>query len=161
MKTIEFEEKYFEQTCILLANFRATLSTFKNIESKPNLEAAKEELNWAIKDKWPIYLVEDNNEIIGYMLLRIDDCVWVEHIYVDPNHRRKGVASLLYDKAEEVSNNLGGDTVYNFVHPNNDAMMSFLRSKGYTVLNLVEVRKPYKNEKLNIKYKIGNNELDY
>ena len=161
MKTIEFEEKYFEQTCILLANFRTTLSAFKNIESKPNLEAAKEELNWAIKDKWPIYLVEDNNEIIGYMLLRIDDCVWVEHIYVDPNYRRKGVASLLYDKAEEVSNNLGGDTVYNFVHPNNDAMMSFLRSKGYTVLNLVEVRKPYKNEKLKIKYKIGNNELDY
>lgn len=161
MNVIEFEDKYFEKTSELLANFRVTLRTFKGIKSEPDIEAAKQELRWAIDDKWPIYLVEDNNQIVGYMLLRVDDCVWAEHIYVDPSYRRKGVASLLYDKAEEVSNSIGGDTVYNFVHPNNDAMMSFLRSKGYTVLNLVEVRRPYKNEGLNKKYKIGNNEFDY
>lgn len=161
MNVIEFEDKYFEKTSELLANFRVTLRAFKGIKSEPDIEAAKQELRWAIDDKWPIYLVEDNNQIVGYMLLRVDDCVWAEHIYVDPSYRRKGVASLLYDKAEEVSNSIGGDTVYNFVHPNNDAMMSFLRSKGYTVLNLVEVRRPYKNEGLNKKYKIGNNEFDY
>lgn len=161
MNVIEFEDKYFEKTSELLANFRVTLRAFKGIKSEPDIEAAKQELRWAIDDKWPIYLVEDNNQIVGYMLLRVGDCVWAEHIYVDPSYRRKGVASLLYDKAEEVSNSIGGDTVYNFVHPNNDAMMSFLRSKGYTVLNLVEVRRPYKNEGLNKKYKIGNNEFDY
>ena len=161
MNVIEFEDKYFEKTSELLANFRVTLRAFKGIKSEPDIEAAKQELRWAIDDKWPIYLVEDNNQIVGYMLLRVDDCVWAEHIYVDPSYRRKGVASLLYNKAEEVSNSIGGDTVYNFVHPNNDAMMSFLRSKGYTVLNLVEVRRPYKNEGLNKKYKIGNNEFDY
>ena len=161
MNVIEFKDKYFEKTSELLANFRVTLRAFKGIKSEPDIEAAKQELRWAIDDKWPIYLVEDNNQIVGYMLLRVDDCVWVEHIYVDPSYRRKGVASLLFDKAEEVSNSIGGDTVYNFVHPNNDAMMSFLRSKGYTVLNLVEVRRPYKNEELNRKYKIGNNEFDY
>ena len=161
MKVIEYKEKYYARTCELLADFRVSLRAFKNIKSIPDIEAAKQELKWAIDDKWPIYLVEDNNQIVGYMLLRVDDCVWVEHIYVDPSYRRKGVASLLYDKAEEVSNSIGGDTVYNFVHPNNDAMMSFLRSKGYTVLNLVEVRRPYKNEELNGKYKIGNNEFDY
>ena len=161
MNVIEFEDKYFEKTSELLANFRVTLRAFKGIKSELDIEAAKQELKWAIDDKWPIYLVEDNDQIVGYMLLRVDDCVWVEHIYVDPSYRRKGVASLLYDKAEEVSNSIGGDTVYNFVHPNNDAMMSFLRSKGYTVLNLVEVRRPYKNEGLNKKYKIGNNEFDY
>lgn len=161
MKVIEFQEKHFEQTCKLLADFRVTLRAFKNIKSEPDIDSARQELKWAIDDKWPIYLVEENNNIVGYMLLRIDDCVWVEHIYVTPSFRRKGVASLLYNKAEDVSKSIGGDTVYNFVHPNNDGMMSFLRSKGYTVLNLVEVRKPYKNEELNRKYKIGNNEFDY
>ena len=161
MKVIEFQEKYFEQTCKLLADFRVTLRAFKNIKSEPDIDSARQELKWAIDDKWPIYLVEENNNIVGYMLLRIDDCVWVEHIYVTPSFRRKGVASLLYNKAEDVSKSIGGDTVYNFVHPNNDGMMSFLRSKGYTVLNLVEVRKPYKDEMLNKKYKIGNNEFDY
>ena len=161
MKVIEFQEKYFEQTCKLLADFRVTLRAFKNIKSEPDIDSARQELKWAIDDKWPIYIAEENNNIVGYMLLRIDDCVWVEHIYVVPSFRRKGVASLLYNKAEEVSNSIGGDTVYNFVHPNNDGMMSFLRSKGYTVLNLVEVRKPYKDEMLNKKYQIGNNEFDY
>ena len=43
---------------------------------------------------------------------------------------------------------MGEDTVYNFVHPNNEGMIRFLASKGYTVLNMIEVRKPYKGEKL-------------
>ena len=161
MEIIKFEDKYFLETSKLLADFRVALRNFKNIKSEPNIEAAKEELNWAIKDKWPIYLVREKEEIVGYMLLRIDGVIWVEHIYVRPDFRRKGVASMLYSKAEELSKEMGEDTVYNFVHPNNDSMMSFLKSKGYTVLNMIEVRKPYKNEELSKTYKIGNNEFDY
>ena len=74
---------------------------------------------------------------MGYMILKIDGVVWVEQIFVKESSRRKKVGSLLYQKAEEVSKSNGGDTLFNYVHPNNHAMIEFLRSKGYSVLNLI------------------------
>ncbi len=47
---------------------------------------------------------------------------------------------MLFNKAEEI--------VYNFVHPNNKNMIRFFRAKGYTILNMIEIRKPYEGEKL-------------
>ena len=53
------------------------------------------------------------------------------------------------------------ETVFNYVHPNNDKMIEFLRSKGYTVLNLIEIRKPYKEEKISTIIKVDKHTFDY
>ena len=53
------------------------------------------------------------------------------------------------------------DTVYNYVHPNNHRMIEFLRKRGYTVLNLIEIRRPYKDEKLTQTIAVGEHEFDY
>lgn len=37
----------------------------------------------------------------------------------------------------------------------------FLRKRGYTVLNLIEVRKPYKDEMLTQTITVGDHEFDY
>ena len=55
----------------------------------------------------------------------------------------------------------GEDTVYNFVHPNNDGVIAFLRSMGYSVLNLIEVRKPYAGEELTTEIRVGEHTFDY
>lgn len=55
----------------------------------------------------------------------------------------------------------GDDTVYNYIHPNNHRMIEFLRNRGYTVLNLIEIRKPYKGEKLTQTIVVGEHEFDY
>ena len=111
----------------LVAGFRTTLNSYKGIVSEPDLGAAKEE---------------------SYIVCRIEEpCLWVEHIFVREEYRRKGAATLLFGKAEEIAESMGEDTVYNFVHPNNEGMIRFLRSKGYTVLNMIEIRKPYRGEK--------------
>ena len=65
------------------------------------------------------------------------------------------------EKAEEIAASMGEDTVYNFVHPNNAGMIAFLRSKGYTVLNMIEIRKPYRDETLTSKIEVGNESFDY
>ena len=40
-------------------------------------------------------------------------------------------------------------------------MIGFLRSKGYTVLNLIEIRKPYRGEKLTTTIRVDRNTFDY
>ena len=40
-------------------------------------------------------------------------------------------------------------------------MIEFLRKRGYTVMNLIEIRKPYKDEKLTQTIVVGEHEFDY
>ena len=40
-------------------------------------------------------------------------------------------------------------------------MIALLRKRGYTVLNLIEIRKPYKGEKLTQVIQVGEHEFDY
>ena len=68
---------------------------------------------------------------------------------------------MLFNKAEEIAASMGEDTVYNFVHPNNESMIQFLRSKGYTVLNMIEIRKPYAGEKLTTTIHVEKEAFDY
>ncbi len=162
MKVIEFDKKYFEQTAELLSLFRVQLRKFKGIESNPDIDSAKDELNSFANDKnYPIYLYAEKEQIIGYMILKIDGVIWVEQLFVREDYRRKGVASLLFSEAEDRLKEIGEDTLFNYVHPNNEPIIKFLKSKGYTVLNLIEVRKPFKNEETKTIITIGNNEFDY
>lgn len=96
------------------------------------------------------------------MVCRVDEpCVWVEALYVTPEYRRRGIASALMVQAEKIAAVYGEETVFNYVHPNNHGMIAFLRRHGYTVLNLIEIRKPYRGEKIGGKINMGENEFDY
>lgn len=157
----EYKEHYFNEISELLASFRVVLEGFKQNKKNPDINSAKEELRDYINRKWPIYIALVDNKPVGYILLKVDGVVWVEHIYINEEYQRQGIGSLLYKKAEEYSTKLGCDTLFNWVHPNNYKIISFLRSKGYTVLNLIEVRKPFKGEKPHNKIKVDINEFDY
>lgn len=87
--------------------------------------------------------------------------VWVESIYVESDFRQQGIASILFDKAEEKAKELGGTTLYNWIHPNNHKMIQFLSSKGYNVLNLIEIRKPLENENLTTTIQVGDHHYWY
>ena len=161
VQIIDYQDKYFIEAAKLIADFRVTLQRFKSIETEPDIESAKEELKEYLDEKYPLYLAARGEQIVGYILLRVHYVVWIEHIFVEQEYRRQGIASLLFKKAEDYADNLKEDTVFNYVHPNNDTMINFLRSKGYSVLNLIEIRRPYKDEKTTSKIKVGNNEFDY
>ena len=146
----------------LAAAFRTQLKSYKGIRSQLNIEAGKEEILDFLNSDFPVFGVEDNGALVGYMVCRTDEpCLWVEHLYVQEDHRRRGVASMLFKKAEEIAASMGEDTVYNFVHPNNESMIRFLRSKGYTVLNMIEIRKPYASEKLTTTIYVDQEAFDY
>ena len=162
MNIIRIDGTTAEKIVPLVAAFRVTLRSCKGIESEPDPEAAREEILDFLDRGYPVFAAEHDGEAVGYIACRIEEpCLWVEHIYVSDGFRRHGAASLLFGKAEEIAGAMGEDTVYNYVHPNNEGMIAFLRSKGYTVLNMIEIRKPYGGEKLTTKIRVNENAFDY
>ncbi len=162
MDLIRIENYDADRVAPLAAAFRVTLNGYRGISSQPRVEAAREEIGEFLDAGFPIYGAEDGGELAGYMVCRIDaPCLWVEHLFVRESYRRRGVAALLFEKAEEIARSMGEDTVFNFVHPNNLGMIGFLRSKGYTVLNMIEIRKPYPGETLTAAIPVGDAVFDY
>ncbi|EQB87752.1 ribosomal protein S18 acetylase RimI-like enzyme [Clostridium punense] len=152
-----------EKISWLIAQFRVELKQFKGIVSTLKIDQAKEEFKEYINAKYPIFVAEnDDKELLGYLVCRIDGgAVWAEYLFVSDSARRNGIASKLYKEAEKIAIELGSDTVFNWVHPNNDKIITFLSKMGYDVLNLIEIRKPWKNEILTQKICIGNHEYNY
>ncbi|HBA46757.1 MAG TPA: N-acetyltransferase [Lachnospiraceae bacterium] len=146
----------------MVALFRVELRSYKGIVSKPNIAAGREEIREYLSAGFPVFAALVNGEYAGYVVCRVDSgVVWVESIFVKDEYRRHGVAAALHGKAEEIAASYGDDTVYNYVHPNNHRMIEFLRKRGYTVLNLIEIRRPYKGEKLTQTIVVGEHEFDY
>ncbi len=151
-----------EELISLIDKFRMLLAELRNKEYKEDLEMAETELREYLRDDYPIYVAECSGQgIVGYMVCRVDDgVVWVESLYVLAEYRRKGFATSLYEKAEELADSLGGQAPYNWVDPNNHMMISFLQKRGYSVLNLIELRRPEHEETTTQKIRVGSHEFD-
>ena len=146
----------------MVALFRVELRSYKGVVSKPNVDAGQEEMEEYLAAGFPVFAAIVDGEYAGYVVCRVDsEVVWVESIFVKDEYRRHGVATALHSKAEEIAASYGDDTVYNYVHPNNHRMIEFLRKRGYTVLNLIEIRKPYQGEKLTQTIVVGEHDFDY
>lgn len=159
---IRLDESHLEAAARLMADFRATLNGYRGVEAAPDPAAAREEFLSFLRGGSPVFGAVADGELLGYTVCRIEaPTLWVEQLYVRGESRRRGVASRLFEKAEELAAAMGEDTVFNYVHPNNDGMIAFLRSKGYTVLNLIEIRKPYRNEKLTATIRVNDQPFDY
>ena len=146
----------------MVAFFRVELRSYKGLVSKPNVDAGREEMEEYLTAGFPVFAAMVDGQYAGYVVCRVDsEVVWVESIFVKEKYRRNGVATALHSKAEEIAASYGDDTVYNYVHPNNHRMIEFLRKRGYTVLNLIEIRKSYKDEKLTQTIAVGEHDFDY
>ena len=146
----------------LVIGYREYLSSLNGYKSNDDEMSANSEIDYYFKRNYPIYTVSVSGLTVGYAVYRIDDnVVWLESLFVKENYRNKGIGKMLFEKGEEIANECGNDTLYNNVHPNNDLMINFLNGVGYDVINLIEIRKPYKNEEFNEEYLIGHNSFRY
>ncbi len=162
MEIIKIDSSYADMIAPLVAGFRVALRSCKGVKATPDVKAAKEELLDFFNSGYPVFAAKESGELAGYIVCRTDPpCLWVEHLFVRSEYRLRGIASALFEKAEELAKAMGEDTVFNYVHPNNEGMIGFLRSKGYTVLNMIEIRKPYEGENLTAKIKVDGNVFDY
>ena len=147
----------------LIGRFRVKFAKLKGVEKELDLKSAQEELAYYQQNKFPIFIAEDKeHNLIGYHACRVeDDIIWSESLYVVPEVRRRGIGTALYEKGELLVNEVGGETLYNWVHPNNDISISFLKKRGYDVLNLIEIRRKRLNEKFTQEINVGRNKFNY
>lgn len=148
----------------LVAAFRVALLALTGRAVEPDLPAAAGELRDYLDKRYPLFVATagDGPCPIGYLVCRIDgETAWAESLYVSPEHRRRGVAGRLYDAAEQIARALGQDTLYNWVHPHNDAIILFLKERGYDALNLVEVRRRYGGEEIRGTLRVGDHEFAF
>ena len=162
MQIIELNESHLDAAAVLVAEFRVALKSYKGISAAPDFSAGRDEMAEYLDAGFPVYAAMQDGELAGYAVCRVDaPCVWLESLYVRPGFRRQGIASALVRKAEALARSYGEETLYHYVHPNNHGMIRFLQSLGYTVLNLVEIRKPYAGETLSQKIPVGDHTFDY
>lgn len=162
MEIIRVNNENADKVAELVANFRVELKKLKGIDSLPDAAAGKMDIEEYIAAGYPVYAAIENNEYIAYLVCRVEaPTVWMESIFVKASYRGTGVADALLSKAEEIAASYGRNVVYNFVHPNNNRLIAFLKKHGYTVLNLVKIRKTYPGEQTSQKIRVGNNEFDY
>ena len=146
----------------LVVDYRKYLGKLKDSQIEIDVDDAVEELKEFLYRKYPIYAIADNGRYIGYAVCKIDnDVVWLEQIFVRKEDRLKGVGRMLFERAEALSKEYGNETLYLYMHPNNSIMAEFLKHNGYDVLNMIEIRKAYKEEENTTTYKIGDHEYKY
>ncbi len=146
----------------LVADFRVALKSYKGISSIPDIENGKDEILEYLDADFPVYAAIHQEQFVGYIVCKVEaPCVWVESLFVANSFRGLGVADNLIKRAEELALSYGEETLYFNVHPNNHRMISFLRRHGYSVLNLVEIRKMYHGETLTQEIQVGEHLFDY
>jgi len=152
-----------EQLIELVRRFRRSLSELRGSGSTPSRACAASELEEYQEKGFPIYVAEEKGgKLVGYLVCRVDGkTVWAESLFVVAESRRRGAGSALYSRAEELAEELGAKSVYNWVHPDNQPIVSFLKRRGYDVLNLIELRRAAPNEKPGRTVKVDSQEFRY
>lgn len=73
MNIFQIDEKDIDRTAPLVADFRVELCSYKGIEAKPDIEAGKEDLLYFLKAQYPVFAAEENGELVGYLVCRIEE----------------------------------------------------------------------------------------
>jgi len=148
----------------LIAEFRVTMCRFRGSAPPLDLAAAESTLHGYAADQYRVYLAESEEDgiLVAFMICSILGArVSVEALFVLPEFRRQGVGNLLYDEAELLAQELGDEPITNWVHPNNDRFIAFLRKRGYLVLSQIELRQPRAGEGPLQQIKVGKNIFEF
>ena len=159
----EYSDGFRESLVPLVAELRLYLDGEGRTPNQADVQAAEVDLDDHLTSGHRVFVaIDDDHHVLGYMVLRIIDGVtWVESLYIRPSSRRSGIGSRLFDVADDAARDLGHDTAYVWVHPDNDQMISFLRKRGYDHLNLIEIRRSHSGEEPSQTIGLMNNSFRY
>ena len=146
----------------LIRKFRSEIALMRGrLGSFSPEEARRELIEDFSQERFIIYVAEEET-LCGYCVFKDEEqTVWMEQLFVDPAFRRKGIARQFVIIGEALAESRGQETLYFWVHPDNRVMLSFLKSLGYDILNLIEVRRRRQGETCPDRVEIFGHTLHY
>ena len=133
MELIEIQRPDADRLAPLVAAFRVTLDGYRGIASQPRVEAAREEIMEFLNAGFPVFAAEDGGELIGYTVCRIDEpCLWVEHLFVRDDYRRRGIATKMAVFCMRALQDAGINKITLIAFSENEGGNAFWRKIGWT-----------------------------
>ncbi len=93
------------------------------------------------------YVFEENNMIIGYSMIAKSYstefggiCIWIEDLYIKPEHRRKGISTRFFKYIEKVYGKIAVRYRLEAEEENKNAVLSY-KKNGFSVLPYIQMTK--------------------
>jgi len=81
------------------------------------------------------YGIYNDNILIGFLLLKKEDKIlWIKHILIDKNFRKRGFGTLLLKKAEKIAKKKQMNLKTEVVKENNEVIQFFLKNKFKVII---------------------------
>ena len=152
---LKYEESRRQSVIRMIAEFFAehfSISESEKAEVTPErLKSAEEDLgDWLEKDSAVLFVIEENGEEAGVMLLARHggSVVWIENLYVKPAYRRRGIATRAIRFAEQYAADVMKAPAVNLdVIPQNTDAIRLYHSLGYDTLQMITLRKHFGDER--------------
>ena len=122
-------------------------TTAENGAITPNDDSHSTLAEWQASPN-ALFVIIDNDIAVGFIRInyRGPNVAWIEDVFVDVEHRGKGLASSAIATVEDIVKSVPGYTAICLdVSPRNTNAMRLYHKLGYTDLSLVTVRKELYN----------------
>ena len=96
-------------------------------------EQQQQMVKWLQDNEFRFLGMKENDQLQAYIMFRIEDHAYIRHFFVDPKHRRKGLATYLLKK---VIKEAGQRELRMEVPIHNTAAQNFYNSLGWKPFSL-------------------------
>ena len=134
-------EKVVRELWLPLAREMEDISDYNRLEEDLDLEASIEHKKDKIaSENAYMFVAEDGDELTGFISATVEESIpifsrgaklTINEMYVDPEHRRKGLASDMMGRIEEVAEDGDVETLELSVDVENDSAQELYRAHGF------------------------------
>ncbi len=159
LRLIPVNDDNYLNLVFMAADFRAAMAKGRGRKAKSNPDEAQYDLEDLMDEGCTLYAVGDHGRFIGYMVLKDDGfTVSLTELYVQPDRRRGGVASMLFKQAEKEAEEHQSELNVRVPY-GNKPMLELLSKYGYATLEPLSIRKTVKDDQGSAEIRIGDTTL--
>ena len=122
----------------MYADCRKELAALKNVRAGQDIELAQQEIDEALAGQEMIFAAVKDGRYAGYMILKPGTDLILKDMYVRPDYRRRGIATAMFVKAQEIAAEEGMQLSV-VMKPYIEKMLGFLQKQGWNCLDEVRL----------------------